>query len=107
MEIKILDFLFNNSVCSLIYMHDVTSLLKLNRREVTHTKSKAEITKALITQILTEPYKLLIKIKKHIKTHVRPDIPQATEEALTKLAESLVEISLSLNSTFDSFDRLL
>ena len=55
--------------------------------------------------MLEEPYKLLIKMKKHIKTHVRPDIPAATEEALLKLAGSLVDLSISLNSTFNSFTR--
>ena len=96
MEIKILDFLFNNSVCSLIYMHDVTSLLKLNKRQVPE-KTKADFKKTFIKQILEEPYKLLEMLKRHIKNHVRPDIPEATEKALMKLGESLVKFSMSLN----------
>ena len=95
MEIKILDVLFNNSVCSLIYMHDVTSLLNLNKRELP-TKIKADYTKTFMTEILEEPYKLLIKLEKHIKTHMQSDIPEATEKALLKLGSSLVKLSISL-----------
>ena len=77
-------------------MHDVTSLLNLNKREVP-AKIKVDFTNTFMTEILEEPYKLLIKLKRHIKTHKRPDIPKATEKALLKLASSLVKLSISLN----------
>jgi len=66
-------------------MHDVTSLLSLKRRGVPK-KTKAYYTKTFIKQILEEPYKLVIMLKRYIKTDERPNISEATDKAMIKLA---------------------
>lgn len=103
-QIKILDVLFNDRVCSLVYMHDSTSLLKLRSRDqMAQNLHNFEVQAFKL--LVRNPNKFISRLKIYICKTFGEDLGDVTKFPISILSQSLVALKQSLNTGDQSINQ--
>ncbi len=88
MQIKILDVLFSNRVCSLVYMHDTTNLLKKKGLKISHRHTD----NFSIKEMIQSPDKFEKKLKRYFKSQFDREIDVNLSFAIQLFRRSLLSL---------------
>ena len=101
LQFKILDVLYNNQICSLVYMQDITSVINDYQLEQEQNSVSPKSGKSLAwgSLLVKKPDKFMTVLKKYIYETYGTSVSLETEDAMTNFKSGVDALSNSLRQT--------
>ena len=98
LQIKILDVLYNNRICSLVYMHDISSVIGGNKKSQEQRGSGFEKLSSWGIMLIEEPDKFMHDLTEQIYSVYGGDVGIETENALSDFKSNVDLLSNSMRN---------